>query len=77
MSKMCCRVLASVGPVPWNPAMRTRSLLILVIVLLTAAWPAAVAGQYKVKHLQAISGPSPFPAGCPRLGTGRDPDRGR
>ena len=46
--------------------MRTRSLLILAIVLLTAAWPAAtVAGQYKVKHLQAISGPSPFPAGCP------------
>ncbi|HVD56205.1 MAG TPA: hypothetical protein VNC17_05135 [Thermoleophilaceae bacterium] len=46
--------------------MRTRSLLILAIVLLPAIWPAAtVAGQYKVKHLQAISGPSPFPGGCP------------
>jgi len=46
--------------------MRTRSLLILAIVLLPAIWPAAtVAGQYKVKQLQAISGPSPFPGGCP------------
>lgn len=46
--------------------MRLRSLLILAIVLLTAAWPAVTdAGQYEVKHLQAISGPSPFPAGCP------------
>jgi hypothetical protein len=46
--------------------MRLRFLLILAIVLLTTALPAAsVAGSYKVKNLQAISGPSPFPAGCP------------
>ena len=46
--------------------MRLRFLSILVIVLVTAAWPAVtVAGSYKVEHLQAISGPSPFAAGCP------------
>jgi hypothetical protein len=46
--------------------MRRRSLLILVIVLLALAWPAVtLAKPYKVKNLQAISGPSPFPTGCP------------
>ena len=46
--------------------MNARSLLIFAIVLLTAAWPAVtVARPYKVKNPQAISGPSPFPAGCP------------
>src|SRR6266516_6208693 len=27
--------------------------------------PHAVAGPYRVKDLRALSGPSPFPAGCP------------
>jgi hypothetical protein len=48
--------------------MRVRSLsavgLALVMSALLAA-AAASAGPYKVNRLQAISGPSPFPAGCP------------
>ena len=40
--------------------------IIALVALLVAAVPAlATAGPYKVKNLQAISGPSPFAAGCP------------
>src|SRR3954470_15605077 len=49
-----------------------RNVAILTGVVLVAAvsglFPAlANAGPYKVKTLQAISGPSPFAAGCPGL----------
>src|SRR5712691_3745974 len=41
-------------------------LSVAVVVLFAAALPvAAMAGPYKVKDLQPISGPSPFAAGCP------------
>jgi hypothetical protein len=49
-------------------ATRTRFLLGVALVALLAApaLPAAAGGRpYKVKSLKAISGPSPFPAGCP------------
>jgi hypothetical protein len=46
--------------------MRIPSLPILAVVLVAAVSPvAAAASQYKVKELKAISGPSPFAAGCP------------
>jgi hypothetical protein len=46
--------------------MRLRSVLLLSAVLVAGAVPAAaVARPYTVKRLQAISGPSPFPGGCP------------
>jgi hypothetical protein len=47
-------------------SMRLRFVPILALVVVAVALPAgAVARPYKVKHLQVISGPSPFPAGCP------------
>lgn len=47
--------------------MRTGHLVMVALVaFLTGTFPAlAVAGPYKVKDLRAISGPSPFAAGCP------------
>jgi hypothetical protein len=46
--------------------MRLRSVLIVTVAWVMAAFPAvAVAGSYRVKNLQAISGASPFAAGCP------------
>jgi hypothetical protein len=46
--------------------MRLRCVLIVMVVLGTAVFPSmAVAGSYRVQNLQAISGPSPFAAGCP------------
>ena len=47
---MCVRSFLAVGSA------------LLVSALLAAA---ASAGPYKVRNLQAISGPSPFAAGCP------------
>jgi hypothetical protein len=47
--------------------MRVRSFLAVGSALLVSALLPVVAGAgpYKVKNLKAISGPSPFPAGCP------------
>jgi hypothetical protein len=46
--------------------MRLRFVVLLALVGVAAALPGvAVARPYKVKTLRAISGPSPFPAGCP------------
>jgi hypothetical protein len=47
--------------------MRVRSFLAVGSALLVSALLAAAAsaGPYKVRNLQAISGPSPFAAGCP------------
>jgi hypothetical protein len=47
--------------------MRVRSFLAVGSALLVSALlaGAASAGPFKVKNLQAISGPSPFAAGCP------------
>jgi hypothetical protein len=47
--------------------MRVRSFLAVGSALLVSALLAAAAsaGPYKVKNVQAISGPSPFAAGCP------------
>jgi hypothetical protein len=47
-------------------AMRLRFFVFLAPVVVAAALPTgAVARPYTVKHLRVISGPSPFPAGCP------------
>ena len=50
-----------------QPKVLARFLLSIAAVVLVAAAlsAAAMAGPYKVKELQAISGPSPFAAGCP------------
>ncbi len=46
--------------------MRTGPLVVIALALLAATFAAvATAGPYKVKDLRAISGPSPFAAGCP------------
>jgi len=47
--------------------MRLRACLVVGSALLASAFLAAAAsaGPYRVKRLQAISGPSPFAAGCP------------
>jgi hypothetical protein len=47
--------------------MRVRSFLAVGLALLVSALLPVVAGAvpYKVKNLKAISGPRPFPAGCP------------
>jgi hypothetical protein len=47
--------------------MRVRSFLAVGLALLVSALLPVVAGAgpYKVKNLKAISGPSPFPTGCP------------
>jgi hypothetical protein len=46
--------------------MRMPFLPILAVVIAAAVVPVgATAGHYKVKDLKAISGPSPFAAGCP------------
>jgi hypothetical protein len=46
--------------------MRLRCLLFVVgVVVSVAVPPVAAAGPYKVKDLRLVSGPSPFPGGCP------------
>jgi hypothetical protein len=47
--------------------MRVRSFVAVGLALLVSVLlvPAASAAPFKAKNLQAISGPSPFPAGCP------------
>jgi hypothetical protein len=45
---------------------RSALLSLFVLIALAATLPAAAAGgPFKVKRLQAISGPTPFSAGCP------------